>query len=440
MGESTTLCATMLAVIAAAPLFDPDGASTGDLSPLERVAGLPLVLRTVLSLQKAGADRILVLLQEADPGPAARVLTDPRVVVPTEVAPLAADTSPWQQLAAQVAEPCLLTPLRLVADPEIYRRLLDPSLEGSSATVAVAEGRPIGPVQLGRAPGDLATAREGDGPLLDRLAADEGAALLDVATLWSTSVDSPAGRARATHLLFEACRKSVDGAVSRHINRHVSLFLSKRLVHTPLSPNGATIITFLVGVVAAWFVAQGGYLNTVIGATLFQLNSILDGVDGELARVRFQQSKLGQWLDTIGDDAALLLFYAALAIGTRDLPHGLLWSTCAWIAAAATALSALLYYTELARIGSGDLYAIEWDFDKKPPAGLRDRVVLLFRTILKQDFFVFVIFCAAVLGVLHYALTVFATGGVITVIAAAARRIQNARRGKPPTAATGSSR
>jgi phosphatidylglycerophosphate synthase len=34
---------------------------------------------------------------------------------------------------------------------------------------------------------------------------------------------------------------------------------------------------------------------------LFQLNSIIDGVDGELARMRLEASVLGEWLDTVGD-------------------------------------------------------------------------------------------------------------------------------------------
>lgn len=424
----------MLAVVLALPPSDCEDAPADDGKPAaggsliaQPVAGLPLLLRRVLTLQKAGLDRILLVVPQGDRDDATGLLADPRIHVPVETVWLDVGEPWWPLVARHTAEPFVLTRLEVVAARELYRALqAAPSTDGS-ALLVVDGGAPIGLLRVDGSAGEL-LGQGDEARLLDRLAAVPGVELLDVGSHWWTRADTAAGRARATDRLFEGCRKSVDGVVSRHLNRHVSLFLSKRLVHTPLSPNGATIITFVVGLVACGFVLQGGYLATLVGAALFQLNSILDGVDGELARVRFQQSKLGQWLDTIGDDAALLLFYSALAIGTRELPSGIIWSTAAWIAAATTALSALLYYTELVRIGSGDLYAIEWDFDKHRPRGWRGRVVRFFRTILKQDFFVFVIFCAAVIGVLPYALPVFAAGGVITVAAATVRRLSRARR------------
>ena len=47
------------------------------------------------------------------------------------------------------------------------------------------------------------------------------------------------------------------------------------------------------------------------------LQSMLDGCDGELARVRFQQSKLGAWLDTFVDDVLNVLI--TVAVGHRPL-------------------------------------------------------------------------------------------------------------------------
>jgi CDP-L-myo-inositol myo-inositolphosphotransferase len=58
----------------------------------------------------------------------------------------------------------------------------------------------------------------------------------------------------------------------------------------------------------------------VAGFACQQLQSILDGCDGELARVRMQQSKLGAWLDTFVDDVLNVLITAA--IGSACLARG----------------------------------------------------------------------------------------------------------------------
>jgi phosphatidylglycerophosphate synthase len=331
-------------------------------------------------------------------------------------------------LRGEVSGSFLLAPYDVVTTPETYRKLQTEADTTALASLAAAAGQPIGPLRADTALLDALPDTSDDQASLEQLRDEGRVELVDVAPHWWASVRSQQGRRKAVWHLFEACRKPVDGFVSRHLNRHVSIFISKLVVNTPLSPNGATILTFLVGVAAAGFALSGSYGDTLIAAALFQLNQILDGVDGELARVRHQQSKLGQWLDTIGDDAALALFYGALAIGARSQPGGQWLSASGWIVAATTVLAAVLYYTELIRVGSGDLYAIEWSFDQRPAVRLRDKVVLFFRTIFKQDFFSFVFLCAAALGVLHQALPMFATGGVIIVTAAAIRRIGQRKR------------
>ncbi len=385
--------------------------------PNDVLAGLTLALRAVLTLQKEGVSRVLLVVPEDEPDVVTKVCLDRRIVIPVDVIP----SQKVVDLAKEIDEPFVLARHDVVAAPGIYKALMRADREESKGVVAVRGGQPIGPLLGTRALFDANI----DGSVSDWLtsvAAQEGVKQHDVGALWSTEVTSKEGRDRAFFELFEACRKPVDGLVARHLNRHISIFISKRVVHTPLTPNMMSFITFLLGIAGAYSCAQGGYWGMLIGAFLFQWNSILDGVDGELARVRFQQSKLGQWIDTVSDDVSNIAFYIGITVGSRGLPGD---SILMWIGAIGTlafALQMTVLYVELVEKGSGDLYAIDWDFDKAPPPGLKGKLLVFFRYALKKDFAILFFLAMAVLGVLPYMLPIIAGGAIGTLIAAVKRR------------------
>jgi CDP-L-myo-inositol myo-inositolphosphotransferase len=181
-----------------------------------------------------------------------------------------------------------------------------------------------------------------------------------------------------------------------------------------------TVFTFLIGIFAAIAAGKGGYGYTLLGAFILQCASVLDGVDGELARIRLQKSKVGEWLDTVSDDVSNLLFYAGLSIGAESLPfwRELVWSARIAILASLGAMA--LYYIELARRGTGDFYALKWE---DPPPGTRGQVVRLLRSVLKRDFFIFAFLCLAMLGVLPFALPLIALGALVTFGSAVERNL-----------------
>jgi len=257
---------------------------------------------------------------------------------------------------------------------------------------------------------------------VDRLEQDGSIRSIAVPGGWAVRVTTPENRKRAVDALFEACRKPVDGLVAKNLNRHISIFLSKRLVHTALTPNMMSAFTFALGVAAAVLAARGGWANVVLAAFLLQWNSILDGVDGELARVRYQQSRLGQWLDTVSDDVSNVLFYAGLGIGAQALPLGNVLMLCGVAAAVVQLVTMALQYSELVRLGSGDLYALEWNFDARPPEGIAGRLLAFFRQVVKKDFATLFYLTLAVVGVLPYFLPGIAVGQVCVLVATLLRR------------------
>ncbi len=98
--------------------------------------------------------------------------------------------------------------------------------------------------------------------------------------------------------------------MSIHLNRPVSTRLSARLVATGITPNQITVISFLLSLVGAGFLAAGQYAFGLFGGLLVQLASIIDGCDGEIARLKHLSSARGAWLDTVLDryaDVAIAL-------------------------------------------------------------------------------------------------------------------------------------
>ena len=398
------------------------------LDPLTRVAGLPLALRAVLTLQKEGVERAWLVVAPGDVRTGPAVVGDPRVRIPVEVIE-AASRREGLARACEAGAPLLVAAAEVIADPGLYRDLAAAPLEGALAALACRDGAPLGPFLAAPTLG-AALAGRADVTLeaaLDDLRAEGRARAVDAGARWAFRADDPEGRRRATDALFEACRKPVDGMISRHLNRHVSIFISRRIVGTPLTPNAMSVLTFLLAVAAAFAVARGDYTGMLAGAALFQANSILDGCDGELARVRFQHSKAGQWLDTVFDDLSTLLFYGGLIVGVQGAPFARELSLAGYLAMGALSLTSLQYYAELLRLGSGDFYALEWSFVGRAGGTAWAKIVDFFTVLLKKDFFIFLYLALAVAGLLPLALVIGLAGHLIALVAACARTVRRLR-------------
>lgn len=111
-------------------------------------------------------------------------------------------------------------------------------------------------------------------------------------------VSTPALRRAAEWHLLRTSGKPQDGWLSRHVHRRVSRVFSYGFLKLGLSANVATALTFLVGLAAAYMMAQTSHLTMVAGGFLFWFASIADGIDGEVARLTLSESRFGEQLDT----------------------------------------------------------------------------------------------------------------------------------------------
>ncbi len=109
--------------------------------------------------------------------------------------------------------------------------------------------------------------------------------------------------------LLATLKKTSDGPISRHLNRPISTRITRYLLRTDITPNFISFLSFILCCIGAFFFFLGGYINLIIGAILAQVASIVDGCDGEIARLKFQETEFGGWFDAVLDryaDAFLL--------------------------------------------------------------------------------------------------------------------------------------
>src|SRR6266480_446473 len=117
--------------------------------------------------------------------------------------------------------------------------------------------------------------------------------------------------------------KPQDGFVSRFLNRPISRRITSVLLKFPIHPSTWTISICGLPLIAGAFLARGDYASVVIGAAIFQVFSILDGCDGEIARAKNLESKFGERLDYFCDFAASLVYVLTLGLGLHRSSEGI---------------------------------------------------------------------------------------------------------------------
>ena len=131
---------------------------------------------------------------------------------------------------------------------------------------------------------------------------------------WWFDVDTPRGHRNGSRHVLRGTGKPLDGAIAARLNRT----LSQRVV-TPallalfprITPNQVTVIAFAVAVAAAAGFSVGA---PIAAALLVALASVLDGSDGEVARLTYRSSPYGAFLDAVLDRAADGILFTGAAI------------------------------------------------------------------------------------------------------------------------------
>lgn len=276
------------------------------VSPSTVVGGLPLLRRIVLAGGRAGFGRVLALgaTVSGDGRPEARACAQ------------ATDGHGATRSCARV----VVLAANVVPTPQWLRSLRELPLEKDTlcvdgSTVAVIEsGEPSSILSAAarcRSLAELVTAVRGTLTVVDGALNPHGRFPL------GTRQDLP----RAEAWLLRSLVKQGEGVTSRYLERRISLAITRRLVVTRVTPNMMTVLSVSIGLSGAPFFLSSSPAYQLPGALLFLAHSILDGCDGELARLKFLESRWGAVLDYWGDNLVHGAVFACMAIGWSLAVH-----------------------------------------------------------------------------------------------------------------------
>lgn len=302
MSSSSTMSrsSTMSSSIAApcAVVLDVDVA----VAPFDRLGGLPIGERVARAAARAGYTTLLIWSPaRAAAWRRATGRLGSRIAVHAESDPVA-----WRRRIANLAPASTLTVIApgIVASPA----LLEAARTGDSESAGVYRLRP----HQVESPDIVAAA------IRCRAAAPPR----------SFSVVNHDELDAAERSLRASIFKPTDGRLAS-LNRRLSIPISVALIRlTRMNANVMSGLIIALGFWSGWLFSQGDYLHGVLAAFISWAASVLDGCDGELARLQYTESAFGCWVDTLGD----YLYYIAIFAGlTAGIARATAWIGFWWI-------------------------------------------------------------------------------------------------------------
>ncbi len=332
------------------------------VGPLTQVVGIGLFQRSVLTLQRAGIRRLIVLVGSEEDQLKQALGKGPRLTIPVRWMPIREfpldDPRTWESLAAEAGGFCLVSGVRGVFSRQLIEHLRQEVQDGQAMLVARAsterdqQERRLGLRVTTQAERllSLGSSRQDDAALvatdvmvlpagfmsaasragieggtvplrrwLERAAEDGRVRVLSTETnpaYWYQDLRDPADVQLAERKLFSSLKGEFEGFVDHYFNRKLSRWFTWGFLAVGFSPNAVTLVATGIGLISAACFAVGSYQAGVIAAVLFQLSAVIDCCDGEVARLTFTESPFGAWLDIALDNVVHMAIFVGIAAGS----------------------------------------------------------------------------------------------------------------------------
>jgi phosphatidylglycerophosphate synthase len=326
----------------------------GGVPPTARLAGLPLVERVIRAATRANYTSIVVWT-DGLPVQTRRALNRLAESIPGLVL---ADSDEWRQ-AVQATNG--FRPVTVVGSGTV----VSAALLSDAAAIVPPPGEagdvPAGAAWSATGVLRLSAHEAADPRALARLLAasqsrvrelPSGQEISDGQARLALRIETAADLRAAEATIRRSTYKDTDNTVAQ-FNRRMSIPLSVALIQTPLTANQLSVALVAIGFYSAWLFSLGHYWTGVLAAFLSLCASVLDGCDGEIARLKYQESAIGCWIETVGDYSYYVAIFVGLTIGAVRQTRAEAFYWVGGLAVAGTLLSFALLIFLRTRITGG---------------------------------------------------------------------------------------
>ena len=382
--------------------------------PFERLAGLPIAERVLRSACRAAYGRVLVLAGAPDADRLRAIARgaggDVHIVTTADawrsaLAALPPDTAATAIGPGTVVSPALFEDAAALMPLPVPRQPRD---------VSAGNGWPVSGVLRVRVEDALdpaALARELRDRLDARVPLPSGEDVSHQRGRLALHVRTRDDLVRAEQTIRRSSYKDTDNKLARW-NRGVSLPISVALIRTPLTANQLSVALVAIGFYSAWLFSTGHYLAGVLAGFLSLAASVLDGCDGEIARLKYQESALGCWIETFGDYSYYIAIFTGLTIGAvrRTGWQGFYWLGAIALAGTLIAFALLIFLRNRITAGQPDkLHSIAKTRFKSEPTWW-SRIVWRISFVATRSAMPYGIFALSLLGLLPLVVVLAAIG------------------------------
>lgn len=216
------------------------------------------------------------------------------------------------------------------------------------------------------------------------------------------SIDGRIAEEKLVNSLFAQTAED-DGFIARHFDRHISRAMSKRLAHRNVTPNQITLTGMSIGLLGAYLLSLPGYWPKLAGSFLFVFCVIVDGVDGEVARLKAGESLFGHYLDITTDNIVHAAIFLGIAFGLYRDSGNAAYLQALWFLMGGFVLCLIAVYQCILRLTPEEL-------DRSP-------IAVRAMALMSNRDFAYLVFALALVGRLQWFLIGAAAGSYVFAIA-----------------------
>ncbi|MDH5763852.1 MAG: CDP-alcohol phosphatidyltransferase family protein [Nitrospinota bacterium] len=332
----------------------PDTSHPGDWYS-RKIVGVPFLLLNLLNLQRGGVERVAVYhpaLNSSQAEPLRRLVEDSRVQGEVEwvLDPEALDRIVQDESCRLLVNGGALHDKTDIADA--LAGIGNPKSAEAARGIEISRQAALNVIQDLVETGEISSGSAPDGSQEK----NAGQNLVVFAGSPETRVRREADFKIQRERLLTRGGMATDSFMDRWVSRFFSRQFTRLFIDTPVTPNQVTWMHLVVGVGSAWFFYQGTYSMVVAGAVLLMISAWLDATDGELARLRFQQSRFGMILDIIGDNVVHWAVFLGIGWGAAQITGDPIYKYCGVFSVAGAVLSFLLLQASVFQKRGGGSY------------------------------------------------------------------------------------